>query len=94
MASVTDSTGEAFDDHPDQVLLNCVIRSQATEKLNACTALKTIESKISKAARTLDIQRTTIPFEIIEKCPNEYQSHLEHIADFLLYQQTSQPIDQ
>ena len=66
-----------------------VIRSQATEKLNACTASKAIESKISKAAKTLDIQRTTIPFQIIEKCPNEYQSHLEHIADFLLYQQTS-----
>ena len=80
--------------HPDQILLNCVIRSQATKKLNACSASEAIESKISKAAKTLDIQRTTVPIEIIEKYPNEYQSHLERIADFLLYQQTtaSRPI--
>ena len=80
--------------HPHQILLNCVIRIQATEKLNACSGSEAIKSKISKAAKTLDIQRTTIPFEIIEKYPNEYQSHLERIADFLLYQQTtaSRPI--
>ena len=50
--------------------------------------------KFQKKNKTLDIQRTTIPFEIIEKYPNEYQSHLERIADFLLYQQTtaSRPI--
>ena len=32
--------------HPDQILLNCVIRSQATEKLNACSESEAIESKI------------------------------------------------
>ena len=89
-----DITSGTSNHHPDQILLNCVIRSQATKKLNACSASEAIESKISKAAKTLDIQRTTVPIEIIEKYPNEYQSHLERIADFLLYQQTtaSRPI--
>ena len=56
--------------HPNQIFLNCVIRSQATEKINACPASEAIESKISKAAKRLDIQKTTSPFEIIEKYPN------------------------
>ena len=74
---------------PDQIILS-VTRKQATEKLNAYSASKVTESKIWKAAKTLDIQRTTkITFEIIEEYPNEYQSHLERIADFLLYQQTA-----
>ena len=89
-----DITSGTSNHHPDQILLNCVIRSQVTEKQNTYSGSEAIESKISKAAKTLDIQRTTIPFEIIEKYPNEYQSHLERIADFLLYQQTtaSRPI--
>ena len=32
--------------HPDQILLNCVIRSEATENLNACSESEAIESKI------------------------------------------------
>ena len=46
--------------HPDQALLNCVFRSQETEKTEA------IESKLSKASKILDIERiTAFPFEII-----------------------------
>ena len=65
-------TSDTSNHHPDQILLNCVIRSQATGKLNAYSASEIIESKISKAAKTLDIQRTiTITFEIIEEYQNE-----------------------
>ena len=39
--------------HPDQILLNCVIRRQATEKLNACSRPEVIESKISKAPKDI-----------------------------------------
>ena len=41
-----DITSGTSNHHPDQILLNCVIRSQATEKLNACSESEAIESKI------------------------------------------------
>ena len=86
MKGITSSTSNH---DPDQIILS-VTRNQATETLNAYSASEVTESKIWKAAKTLDIQRTTkITFEIIEEYPNEYQSHLERIADFLLYQQTT-----
>ena len=55
---------------------------------------KSSNQKFQKHQRTLDTQRTTIPFDLIEKYPNDYQSYLERIADFLLDQQTtvSRPI--
>ena len=77
--------------HPDQILLNCVIRSQATEKL--IPSIRSHYIKNFKSSQNIRYLKT--PLEIIVgEYPNEYQSHLERIADFLLYQQTtaSKPI--
>ncbi|KAI8494010.1 hypothetical protein Bbelb_283570 [Branchiostoma belcheri] len=40
--------------------------------------------KISEAAKTIRMDRTTIPIDLLKKYPRDAQTHCERIADFLL----------
>lgn len=62
---------ETSNQHPEQILLKCVLRSQATEKINVHLTSAGIRSKTLRAAKTLDLQGTTkIPFEITKEYPD------------------------
>ena len=71
--------------HPENVLLNAMIRIQVKENL-ATKIYNEINSKISKHDSQIKIQKTNsfFTFKFIRDNKWVYQSHLERIADFLL----------
>ena len=80
----------ASNHHPDNVLINLFIRYQIRGDFHAeVTYNENIEhDKYVSTNKDLlpPFKPSLIPFEIIESKPWTYQSHLEEVADFLLFE--------
>ncbi|XP_066910493.1 uncharacterized protein [Clytia hemisphaerica] len=74
--------------HPENVLVNCIIRLQATTEFRSefqeLMTVPQVESKISKLASYFESEDTIIPYQTIKNYPREYQACLERIGDYLL----------
>ena len=69
---------------PGEIVDNVLVRLQAEDNTHT-KCLKTQQSAISKFARVVpELGNSIIPKHTIAKQKNEYQAHLERVADFLL----------
>ena len=72
--------------HPDNVILNAIIRLQVKNSLESRDSVSDVESKIMKHSNASLVKKcdTLFSFKFIEEKPWLFQSHLERIADFVL----------
>ncbi|XP_078700658.1 uncharacterized protein LOC144927213 [Branchiostoma floridae x Branchiostoma belcheri] len=68
---------------PGHIITNVLVRTHFQEKMTTSSNTHQ-QNKISKAAETVRMDRTTIPVDLLKKYPRDAQTHCERIADFLL----------
>ena len=75
--------------HPENVILNAIIRTQAREFITGNSPNKDYQSEVTKLYTPLKEKREESSFKYswIAKNKHAYQAHLERIADFLVEKQ-------